>query len=677
MQLGSVGLDKARIYHIREVTIERAAFHITFDDGTIAFTQDVAGHVTGAFFEGEGEVLLIPSSQAERASMMLFTGAAILEEKFVTGYFRFNDDTFAEMQPDLRPAENPGGFLTQWDSAAHNLAHLDALRLLFSFSNSLPTSGPEDAAPKKSRSPADDDRMLHARLQGRTLGTFDLYFDSLASEQIWAGQLKTVDGEGYYDVWSAFALGQPGGRSGDAAGVMGEEAKPEVVSVSQYRIQARVAPPTRLDAEASVQLEVRRGGQRAVLFELSRFLQVSKVEADGHPVEFIHNQALEGTQLARRGNDMVAVIFPQPLHSGEQIDLHFVYGGDVLSEAGAGLLYVGARGTWYPNRGLEMAKFDLQFRYPAGWTLLATGKRIEGEPANSAPGEQSSHWVSDRPMPVAGFNLGKYSRVEAHAGKVAVEAYAASGMERAFPQGTTQALVLPPPLVPFPRIHATDEVTVNTPPPSPARNAQAVADASARAVEFFAHRFGPYPYSSLALTQMPGDVSQGWPSLIFLSSFSFLTPEEKSHLHMSPVAKILSDNVIAHETAHQWWGDLLSWKSYRDQWLFEALANYSALLLLESESPQQFHTVMEKYREGLLVKNKEGSPLADAGPVTFGTRLNCSHFPHGYEAISYGRGTWLFHMLRYMLRDAAQKSSGRSAELSDAQADASVLAGPQ
>jgi hypothetical protein len=130
--------------------------------------------------------------------------------------------------------------------------------------------------------------------------------------------------------------------------------------------------------------------------------------------------------------------------------------------------------------------------------------------------------------------------------------------------------------------------------------AQAVADTSARAVEFFAHRFGPYPYSSLALTQMPGDVSQGWPSLVFLSSFSFLTPQEKSHLQMSAVANILSDNVIAHETAHQWWGDLLYWKSYRDQWLFEALANYSALLLLESESPTQFRAVMEKYRENLV-----------------------------------------------------------------------------
>jgi hypothetical protein len=172
---------------------------------------------------------------------------------------------------------------------------------------------------------------------------------------------------------------------------------------------------------------------------------------------------------------------------------------------------------------------------------------------------------------------------------------------------------------------------------------------------------------------MPGEISQGWPSLIFLSSFSFLTPEDKSELHMSATAKILSESVIAHETAHQWWGDLLSWKSYRDQWLFEALANYSALLLLESESPSQFHMIMEKYRQDLLAKNKEGSPLADVGPVTFGTRLNCSHFPAGYNAISYGRGTWLFHMLRTMLRDAERTSSGHTANLSDTQADALFL----
>jgi hypothetical protein len=39
--------------------------------------------------------------------------------------------------------------------------------------------------------------------------------------------------------------------------------------------------------------------------------------------------------------------------------------------------------------------------------------------------------------------------------------------------------------------------------------------------------------------------------------------------------------------------------------------------------------------------------------VTLGQRLISSHFPNGYDAISYERGTWLFHMLRCMLRDAA------------------------
>ena len=40
--------------------------------------------------------------------------------------------------------------------------------------------------------------------------------------------------------------------------------------------------------------------------------------------------------------------------------------------------------------------------------------------------------------------------------------------------------------------------------------------------------------------------------------------------------------------------------------------------------------------------------------MTLGGRLSCSQFPNGYEAISYGRGTWLLHMLRYMMRDAEQ-----------------------
>ena len=99
------------------------------------------------------------------------------------------------------------------------------------------------------------------------------------------------------------------------------------------------------------------------------------------------------------------------------------------------------------------------------------------------------------------------------------------------------------------------------------------------------------------------------------------------------------------------------WSGYRDQWIVEALANYSSMMVLESENPAQFRAAMEKFRDDLLVKNKSGTLLMEDGPVTLGTRLSCSQFPEGYDAISYGRGTWLFHMLRFMMRDA-EKVSG-------------------
>ncbi len=669
-QLCNVGLDKARVFQVRETSFDRAAFHVTLEDGIIAFTEDVAGRVTGAFFEGYGEILLAPPDRAERGSMALFTGGAILEERFATAYFRFNDRTFAELQPTLRPAENAAEFASRWNETAHNLAQGDGLRLLMSFSRFLPIPG---QPPEPVGDESQDDRFLHARVQGLKLGTFDLYFDTTVPEQIWAGQFKAVKGDSYYDVWTLFSPSSLATHENNLTSVVGEEGKSDKIKILDYKIDTEVRPPTELNVDARLEMEVRQGGQRAVLFELSRFLHLKGVKAGERDLEFIHNPSLEGTQLSRRGNDLVAVIFPRSLETGQKIQLRFRYAGDVLSEAGGGLLYVGARGTWYPNRGLAMSNFDLRFHCPPGWTLVATGKRQDASTAGPAEasvtapspiGAQVTRWVSDGPIPLAGFNLGKYSRAAARAGNVLVESYAATGMERAFPKGE-QEDVDPVPILPG--LRRTPRAVVTAPlEPSPARNAQAVAEASARAVDFFAERFGPYPYGQLALTQMPGALSQGWPGLIFLSSFSFLTSAQKSDLHMSPVQKTLTNVVIAHETAHQWWGDTVMWSGYSDQWIMEALANYSSMMLLESRDPAQFRATMEKYRDDLLQKNLDGVPLMEAGPVTFGVRLSSSRFPNGYDAISYGRGTWLFHMLRYMMRDAEPKAGARPAGVAGA-----------
>ena len=108
--LRSVGLDPQRVFTIREAVIEREDVHVWLNDGTIAFTQAVDGRVTGAYFEGEGEVLVRPPDRMERASLGLFTGAGVLEEKFSSAYLRFNDNTAKELEPYLRPAEDAADF---------------------------------------------------------------------------------------------------------------------------------------------------------------------------------------------------------------------------------------------------------------------------------------------------------------------------------------------------------------------------------------------------------------------------------------------------------------------------------------------------------------------------------------------------------------------------------------
>jgi hypothetical protein len=665
LQLGKVGLDPARVYRVRDASLSRGGIQISLEDGTIAFTQDVTGQITGAFFEGEGQILLTPPNEVERRSMSLFTGMAILEERFSTAYFRFNDDVFAELRPDLRDCENKREFTDRWDSTAKNMASSDAMRLLLTFSRVLPADRGSSEDQTRVPSTPRPDHFLHARVQGTTLGVFDVIFDSTAGEQIFAGQSRSeTDGETYYDVWTSFSPIPPTtlrqSQREHAEQEEGASAREDRVALRKFAITTEVLPPKQIRAKALVECEVREGGARALLFELSRFLEIESVELDGEPVEFIHNPALEGTELRRRGNDVVAVVMPTPLHTGQKFQLTFVYAGEVLAQAGDGLLYVGARGTWYPNRGLEMAAFDLQFSYPPGWTLVATGKPapFAAENIASTSGEQTSRWISDRLIPVAGFNLGKYRQATTKAGNVEVDTYATRGVERDFPRPQIRMIepASPNPTLHLPRLAEPSDA-------EPSLDEVRVGEAAARAVRYFSDRFGLFPYSHLALTQLPGRESQGWPGLIFLSSYAFLDRQGREQLHYSPPRMLLVESVPAHETAHQWWGDLVAWSSYRDQWYSEGLANYCALMMLQENNPEGFRQIMEMYRRELVEKNKDGLAPMDAGPVTLGTRLLSSRFPTGYEAISYGRGTWLFHMLRTMLDDAAkqEKKSGGAA----------------
>ena len=629
------GLDHARVFRIRDANLDIEDLHITLNDGVMALMEPVAGHTTGAFFAGDGEVLVFPPNQAERESLALHTGSAVLEERFTTAFFRFSDDFSAQLQFSTRgPSDIAQEFADKWDPAVRSLSAVDALSIL----GMLTRVTPPESRPQ---------RFFHARLAGSRLGTFDLFLDTDYEEQVFLAQPNVLEGAFYYDIWAAFPMRSA--RELFSASQTSEQPATELgrrdIAIRRYDIDSRIEPPHQLEGTADLEIDVLEGGDRALIFQLSRFLKVSSVSMGDTELGFIQNEALQGGELARRGNDLVTVVFPAPLQAGQKLRLRFRYAGPVMTEAGGGLMYVGARGIWYPNRGLAMADYDMTFTYPKGWTLLATGKKVSEQETG---GEKQVHWISERPIPLAGFNLGEYTETSARAGNTVVESFAAKGLSGEFPLKSRTVESNAPVF----RGDNPQTITIYERPPVVSAHAPLVAGDAARAITFLSEHVAPFPYSELALSQMPGRESLGWPGLIFLSTYVYLSPQEQRSLSIKPVEQaVYSHLAVAHETAHQWWGDSVMRSGYRDDWLFEALSNYYAMLMMRSDDPHDVRLLMDNYRDLLSLKTVTGHLVKEAGPVTLGTRLYSSRVPGAYESIVYGRGAWLIGMLHDLLRD--------------------------
>src|SRR5690348_18337456 len=134
-----------------------------------------------------------------------------------------------------------------------------------------------------------------------------------------------------------------------------------------------------------------------------------------------------------------------------------------------------------------MAMFDLEFRYPQEWTLVATGKRMSQQ---AVEGNDVSRWISEHPIPVAGFNLGHYQKSEMVAGNVKVDSFAAPGVERSFPTATQTVVepIIPPRRADHPR-------TMQVPLPKPKPAGEIAATEAAAAIDYLTPRIGQFPFS--------------------------------------------------------------------------------------------------------------------------------------------------------------------------------------
>src|SRR4051812_13356818 len=140
-RIGNLGLDPQQVYNIRDAALDREDIHISLDDGTVAFTEAINGRITGALFEGEGTVLIVPPNQVERHSLGMFTGSAVLNQRFTKAYFRFDDARFVrDLQPYMRALEDAAAFIGQHDSLAKSMSAMDSLRLLVALTRQTATA---------------------------------------------------------------------------------------------------------------------------------------------------------------------------------------------------------------------------------------------------------------------------------------------------------------------------------------------------------------------------------------------------------------------------------------------------------------------------------------------------------------------------------------------------------
>jgi aminopeptidase N len=170
--------------------------------------------------------------------------------------------------------------------------------------------------------------------------------------------------------------------------------------------------------------------------------------------------------------------------------------------------------------------------------------------------------------------------------------------------------------------------------------------AAAPSLSFFSQTIAPYPYEKLALiigaTRFGGMENSS--AIVFPSTLFEPRPNQKTSARFSIPTHL--EEVVAHEIAHQWFGDSVTESTWADLWLSEGFATYFAGLLVQKEDGEDaFRTYMRDAAQRYFNFEKQAAiPIHDTETKNLMALLN----PNNYE-----KGAWVLHMLRSRLGDEA------------------------
>ncbi len=178
--------------------------------------------------------------------------------------------------------------------------------------------------------------------------------------------------------------------------------------------------------------------------------------------------------------------------------------------------------------------------------------------------------------------------------------------------------------------------------------ARSLGEKAADILKYYGSLMADAPYESFTLALTESDLPGGH-SPSYFAVLKQPLPQSPFVWSSDPVSfQNYPSFFIAHELAHQWWGQAIGWKNYHEQWLSEGFAQYFAALYAERErGPEQFVSVLRQMRRWAI----ETSPQ---GPVYLGYRLgHIKEDGRVFRALVYNKGAMVLHMLRRLLGDEA------------------------
>jgi hypothetical protein len=619
--------DFTESYEVTNLTLKRDVGAITLRNGHVSFLAPVLGKVAIGVFIGDGEFTLTPFIDVEKRYLKLLSGKDTVVEPFDRLVFYFTDETWQaiksagkESAPDQRMkdtlrdfrnrmrrnTEEPRSF-TEASYSGEFVENVDAAMLGYLYN---PKRAPFFSAYIFGK--AHGDLRFHIRPNGAA----PLLLDS--PEEV---ALINYDVEGKDEgVWYLSHL-----ESEWKAGTASSSEDKRVIDAEHYRIET-VISGDKLIANCELTFIAMADGERVFRFGLLPTLRATKVVFAEKEIDYIQEKKNEDSSFY--------AILPEPLVKGQKYKIYIEYQGNkVVSDEGGGNFAVGARTSWYPsvNAFNDRATFDLTFKIPKQYTLVGVGKQVkEGKESDFAV----SQWVSDIPLAVAGFNFGKFKKqaVTDEEAKYQIEGYATSALPD--------------------YLRGAEEIGGM----SPARLIEKAIVESQNSIRIFNHWFGEIPYGRIAITQQPQPFfGQSWPTLVYLPIISFFDSTQRFQLFgMNNGINNFIQEVTSHEVSHQWWGHAVGWTTYHDQWLSEGFADFSASLFLqytEGGKLDKYLKFWENQRKTILEKNRFGLRPNDVGPIWMGLRLNTPRAPRAYNDIVYPKGSYVLHMLRWMMYD--------------------------